>query len=371
MSEFDIKTCLSELCQLYGPPGQEREVVDYCRPHLQRACDEVWQDEVGNLIGFIKGESPHEGDSVRLFAHMDEIAMMIKRIEKDGLIRIDPLGGIYPNLLGVGPVEILGRRQWQRGVLAVGSVHVSDKASTAYQVQYSMGGRAMKWDHMHVFTGLSRQSLYDKGIRAGTRMVIPRERRSFTDLGEYWGGYFLDNRAAVAAALALVTQCKDQGLRPFSDFYVVLTTEEEVGAHGAKFAARTVPATLTLGLEVGPVEEEYSIDFTACPIMVYRDEQALYDRHVADYFLELAGDLSMHLQTASFSSYRSDVSHAKSIGQSPFSGLICLPTRNTHSYEIIHRDAIANAVRILAEFLRRDCHPLLKRFAPTKSMNPV
>jgi len=371
MNATKLKSLVSELSRLYGPPGQEEEVSDFCRPYLEDACDEVWVDEIGNLIGHIKGRSEHEEDSVRIFAHMDEIAMVIKRIEDDGTIRVDPLGGIYPNLLGVGPVEILGRREHHTGILGVGSVHVSEKSSTAYQVQYTMGARAMTWEHMHVFTGLSKQELYEKGIRAGTRVVVPRDRRVFTDMGDYWAGYFLDNRAAVAVVLALVDHFAETGERPFPDLYLVLTAEEEVGAHGAKFAARTVPATLTLGLDVGPVEDEYSIDFSASPIMVYGDEEALYDRHVADYFLTLAEGLPMHLQTAYFSSYRSDASHAKSVGHSPFSGLICLPTKNTHSFEIIHRDAVTNTVRLLTEFLRRDCHSLLKRFSAAKSTIPL
>ncbi|MCC5808596.1 MAG: hypothetical protein JJU00_19875 [Opitutales bacterium] len=371
MDTNELKSLLDELCRLYGPPGQEQDVSDFCRPYLDNTCDEVWQDEVGNLIGHIKGRSTHEEDSVRIFAHMDEIALMIKRIEDDGTIRVDPLGGIYPNLLGVGPVEILGRHERHTGILGVGSVHVSDKTSAAYRVQYSMGAEAMKWEHMHIFTGLSKAELYGKGIRAGTRVVVPRNRRTLVDLGEYWANHFMDNRVSIAALLALAAQFKEAGERPFPDLYLVLTTEEEVGAHGAKFAARTVPATLTLGLEVGPVESEYSIDFSASPIAVYRDEEALYDRRVADHFLTLAESMSMHLQTASLSCYRSDVSHAKSVGHSPFSGLICLPTRNTHSFEIIHRDAVPNTVNLLTEFLRRDCHSLLKRFSPEKAIIPV
>ena len=364
MKENELKECLETLCRLYGPPGQEDDVAAYCRPLLQEHCDRVWQDEAGNLIGFIEGRSQHDEDSVRIFAHMDEIALIIKRIELDGTIRVDPLGGIYPNLLGVGPVEILGREATQRGILSVGSVHVSEDSSAAYHVQPAMGNQAMDWPHTHIFTGLSRQDLYAKGIRAGTRVVVPKERRVLTDLGDYWGSFFIDNRAAIATSLHLVTELKRHGQRPWPDLYIVLTAEEEIGAHGAKYAARTIPATLTLGLEVGPAEEEYSIDFTSSPILVYRDEEAVYDRRVADYFLDLAAEISLYVQTATFSTYKSDVSHAKSAGRSPFSGLICLPTRNTHSYEIIHRESITNAARLLEAFVLRDDRSFMQRYCP-------
>ncbi len=359
------KQCLEELCRLYAPPGQEDEVAAYCRPRLEKACDKVWQDEIGNLIGFIKGTSSNDKDSVRIFAHMDEIALIIKRIEDDGTIRVDPLGGMYPNLIGVGPVDILGRHEHVSGILSVGSVHVSEHSSAAYHIQPSMGNQAMTWLHTHVFTGLSRQELYAKGIRAGTRLVIPREHRTLTEVGEYWSGYFMDNRAGIASLLNLIDKLKSQGKRPYPDLYVVLTVEEEIGAHGAKYAARTIPATLTLGLEVGPAEEEYSVDFSASPILVYRDEEAVYDRRVADYFLDIAREISMYVQTATFSTYKSDVSHAKSAGRSPFSGLICLPTKNTHSYEIIHRDVIENTSLLLKAFLLDEHSSFLPRYCPS------
>lgn len=368
---LDVAKTLKELCRCYGPPGEEDEVVDYCRPILERTCDRVWQDEVGNLIGFIEGTSKREGDSVRIFAHLDEISLIIKRIEEDGQIRVDPLGGIYPSLLGAGPLEILGRKERQMGVLGIGSVHISEESSPAWETQPFGGNKAMEWHHTRVFTGLTRQQLYDKGIRAGTRVVLPHDRRTFTELDDYWGAFFFDDRVAVAAVLSMISEMKELNEKPFPDLYIVFTVEEEVGAHGAKFASRTIPGTLTIGLEVGPAEKEYSVDFNASPIIVYRDEEALYDRRVANHFLDLADSIGLHVQTATFSTYKSDASHAKSIGYSPFSTLLCLPTMNTHGYEIVHKQALPNLVTLMKSFfVGKDCGSLLERFcgADTRSL---
>lgn len=362
MAQFNLDHDLEKLCKLYGPPGMEQEVARFCKPYLDAACDKVWRDEVGNLIGYIKGRSSDPGDSIRIFAHMDEIALIIKRIEEDGTIRVDPLGGIYPSLLGVGPLEILGRKERQMGILGVGSVHTKEKSTSAFSIQPQMGNQAMDWPHTHVFTGLSRQELYEKGIRAGTPIVVPKDRRTFTRLRDYWGGYFFDDRIAIATILTLLEELKAKDKSPFPDLYIVFTVEEEIGAHGAKFASRTIPATLTLGLEVGPAEEEYSIDFNESPILLYRDEEAIYDRKVSDYFLDLADHIGMHVQTATFSTFKTDVSHAKSAGQSPFSGLICLPTKNTHGYEIVHQKAIPNTARLLESFLLQDSSSLMSRY---------
>ena len=47
------------------------------------------------------------GPAIRLMAHMDEISMIVKRINEDGSLRVDPLGGILPGAIGQCPVDIL------------------------------------------------------------------------------------------------------------------------------------------------------------------------------------------------------------------------------------------------------------------------
>ena len=83
---------LQELISARGPSGQEDEVRAICIRELETLCDKTWTDASGNVIGFLRGVS-NEGPAIRVMAHMDELAMIVKRINEDGTLRVNPLGG--------------------------------------------------------------------------------------------------------------------------------------------------------------------------------------------------------------------------------------------------------------------------------------
>ncbi|MBI3236772.1 MAG: peptidase M42, partial [Chlamydiales bacterium] len=113
---------LQSLVNAYGPCGQEEEVREVCRMQLKPLVDEMWVDSAGNLIGKIEGK---KGSScaIRVMAHMDEISMIVKRVNEDGSLRVNPLGGSYPASFGQGPVDILGDQEVVSGILSFGSMH--------------------------------------------------------------------------------------------------------------------------------------------------------------------------------------------------------------------------------------------------------
>ncbi|MUL55958.1 M42 family peptidase, partial [Pseudomonas aeruginosa] len=99
MREED-RALLEELLLARGPGGQEDEVRAICQRELEGCCDEVGSDAAGNLVARIS--PPHlPREQVRLLAHLDEIAMIVKRVEADGTLRVVALGGAQPVSFGV------------------------------------------------------------------------------------------------------------------------------------------------------------------------------------------------------------------------------------------------------------------------------
>lgn len=47
-------------------------------------------DPARTLVGLIRGESRDDGRATRVMAHMDELSMLIKRIEPDGSLHLTP-----------------------------------------------------------------------------------------------------------------------------------------------------------------------------------------------------------------------------------------------------------------------------------------
>lgn len=345
---------LQELLKTYGPCGQEDAVRAICRRELEPHVDEMWVDEAGNLVGLIRGDT---GDSAgtRVLAHMDELSMLVKRVEPDGSLHLTPLGTMYPGNFGLGPVAILGDRQTLTGVLALGSEHTTKESRRIWETKPDQGDKSLDWMHVYVFTGRTPEELRAAGVGPGTRVCVDRSKRTLVEFGDYLGCYFLDDRAACTALLDTARRLRESGQRPAGDVHLVFTTGEEIGGVGGSYASRTLPGELTLALEVGPTEAEYATTCGGGPIVGYSDAMCVYDKDVADRMMAIAAERGLSPQAAVLGAFESDASHAKATGLTPRAGLLCVPTLSTHGYEVIRRQAVTEMADVLTEFL---LHPV-------------
>lgn len=348
--EHGYRKLLQELLLEYGPCGQEDAVRDLCRRELEPVVDETWVDAAGNLIGVLRG-----GDDppVRVMAHMDELSMLVKKVNPDGTLNLAPLGTMYPGNFGLGAVAILGFHKTLCGVLALGSEHTTAESPRIWRTKPDQGDKALDWPDVYVFTGLSAREVEQAGVTPGTRVCIDRSRRTLLDVGHgYLGSYFLDDRAAATAALLCAAELRS-GRGPAGDVYFVFTTNEEIGGLGGTFASRTLPGDLTLALEVGPTEPEYGTSVSGGPIVAYSDAMCIYDKWVADRLMDIADEHGFAPQAAVLGAFESDASHSKSSGACAQAGLLCLPTMSTHGYEVIATTAIPAMTAVLVGFLER------------------
>jgi len=341
-------TLLQELIYARGPVGQEDEVRAICEREVKNVSDESWVDEAGNVIGLIKGGKSKNTPVIRIMAHMDENAMMVKRVNGDGTLRVRNLGGLRPGNIGQGQVEILADSGILPGVLSMGPMHSSRETPGPHATRTD----AIGWSHVFVFTRKTAEELDRLGVHAGTRVVIARERRKLFDIEDCVGGFFMDDRACVVIALAAAALLKERKERPANDVYLAMTIEEEIGAIGASYAARTLPGAVTVAVDVGPVASEYKTELTAEPIVAFGDASGVYSMSVSKRLFDLAKELGMKPQTATWESYGSDASISKRYGQSALGALLCIPTENTHGYEIIQRDGMLTCARLLAAYMK-------------------
>jgi putative aminopeptidase FrvX len=357
---------LQELLLTFGPCGQEDAVRAVIARELEPLVDDMWTDDAGNLIGYVAA-APSAGDTgapnhrhrteaipgtaTRVMAHMDELSMIVKRVEPDGTLHLTQLGTMYPGNFGLGPVAVLGDNETLTAVLALGSEHTTQESQRIWETKPDKGDRALDWDHVYVFTGRSTEELTAAGVHAGTRVCMDRSKRSVVEIGDYVGAYFLDDRAAVTALLHAARMLRERRQRPADDVYLVFTTNEEIGGVGGTYASATLPGDLTLALEVGPTEHEYNTTVAGGPIIGYSDALCVYDKGVADRLLKIATDRELSPQAAALGAFESDASHAKGNGMTARAGLLCLPTLSTHGYEVMARQAIDDMAAIVVDFV--------------------
>ncbi|GAB4604765.1 M42 family metallopeptidase [Mycobacterium avium] len=363
---------LQELLWTYGPCGQEDAVRAVIARELEPAVDDLWTDDAGNLIGYIAADASRgdagapdhrhrtaaiSGTATRVMAHMDELSMIVKRVEPDGTLHLTQLGTMYPGNFGLGPVAVLGDNETLTAVLTLGSEHTTKESSRIWETKPDQGDRSLDWHYVYVFTGRSTDELAAAGVHAGTRVCVDRSKRSVVEIGDYVGAYFLDDRAAVTALLNAARMLRERGQRPADDVYLVFTTNEEIGGVGGAYASATLPGDLTLALEVGPTEREYTTSVAGGPIVGYSDALCVYDKSVADRLLKIATDRGLSPQPAALGAFESDASHAKASGLTARAGLLCLPTLSTHGYEVVARSAIDDMAAIVVDFVLQPGRP--------------
>ena len=132
---------VEQLLAAHAPSGAESAMDALVNELAAPIGDAVWQDAADNIIIHIKGQSHDQ--PVAAIAHKDEIALIVKRIDSDGKIRVQPLGGLHPWALGESPVEILTRDGLCPGVLSTGAKHVSTEspAGGSKTANHSSGNR--------------------------------------------------------------------------------------------------------------------------------------------------------------------------------------------------------------------------------------
>ena len=119
--ETDGFSLLKELSETPGVSGQEDQIRARVSDHLAPLVDELQTDTLGNLTGLKRG-SDAPGFRVMLAAHMDEIGLIVTRLEK-GFLRFAPVGGVDLGALPAQEVTVHGRTDLP-GLIASRPPHV-------------------------------------------------------------------------------------------------------------------------------------------------------------------------------------------------------------------------------------------------------
>ncbi len=89
-------------------PGNEGEVRAIIKAELEGYVDDLFTDRMGNLI--VTKNEGKPGKHIGLSAHMDEVGMLVKRVDESGLLNIG-LFGLDTRLLP-SKIVAVGCRQY-------------------------------------------------------------------------------------------------------------------------------------------------------------------------------------------------------------------------------------------------------------------
>ena len=226
------ETDIEALTEAYGASGHEEAVRKAVIGRLPEwARNKTSTDAAGNLILHLGDETKNSNTPrIAFMAHMDEIGYEVKKIEDDGRLQVDVLGGGYPQFF-LGHVVLVHKKDGSHtgGVLELPTGW--DKPG--FEIPTS--SRSMD-EPAHVYVGAHSKGETEKlGIAVGDFVTIPKQYRPL--LGTRANARSFDDRVGCAALIAAVSAIGPN--LPGRDVTFVWSTEEELGLFGAAaFAER-------------------------------------------------------------------------------------------------------------------------------------
>ncbi|HHU19218.1 MAG TPA: M42 family metallopeptidase [Bacilli bacterium] len=228
------------LTELQGAPGNEHLVRQYMRTELEKYSDEIVQDRLGGIFGVKKGEGP----KVLVAGHMDEVGFMVTQITKNGMIKFQPLGGWWNQVLLAQRVQVMTDNGPVIGV--IGSI-------PPHNLTPEQRAKPMELKNMLIDIGADdEEDAKAIGIRPGQSIlpVTPFTPMSNDKkiLAKAW-----DNRYGCGLALELMKELKDEKLP--NELYSGATVQEEVGLRGAQVAANMIKPDIFYALDASQAND--------------------------------------------------------------------------------------------------------------------
>ncbi|AKP48160.1 MULTISPECIES: M42 family metallopeptidase [Bacillus] len=229
-----------QLTELPGASGNEHAVRAFMKEQLSQYADEVVQDRLGSIFGVKKGNGP----VVMVAGHMDEVGFMITSITDNGMLRFQPLGGWWNQVLLAQRVQIITENGPVIGVIGSIPPHLLSEEQRK---------KPMEIKNMLIDIGADdREDAERIGIKPGQFAVpicpftpLANQKKI---LAKAW-----DNRYGCGLAIELLKEVKDETLP--NTLYSGATVQEEVGLRGAQTAANMIKPDIFFALDASPAND--------------------------------------------------------------------------------------------------------------------
>ncbi len=232
-----LRGLTADLMLIPGLSGHEGRVRQRLRNVLAELGLKSHTDRQGNLIATIEGTAG--APSVMLFAHMDQLGLVVRKIEADGIVRIERLGGVPERALPAQAVLFcVGEGRDRPGVIANKSHH-----ATAPDEKY----RVLPCADVYVDGGFSSaEEVRAAGIDIGTPIVYRPNVVALS--GNRLAGTAVDDRAGCAVVAEVARALLQSASKPTT--HIVFSVQEEFNLRGAVTAAQVLKPDIAIQIDL-------------------------------------------------------------------------------------------------------------------------
>src|SRR5690625_2640962 len=337
----DTLELFKTLTELHGAPGDEKLVRNFMAEQIEKYADDIVYDNLGGVFGIKRGEGPR----VMVAGHMDEVGFIVTQITKNGMIRFQPLGGWWNQVLLAQRVQIMTKKGIVTGV--IGSI-------PPHLLTDEQRKRPMELKNMLIDIGADdREDARTIGVEPGDTIVpicpftpMANEKKI---LAKAW-----DNRYGCGLALELMEELHEDTLP--NELYAGATVQEEVGLRGAQVAANMIKPDIFYALDASPAndmsgdEEQFGQLGKGALLRIY-DRTMITHRGIREFVLDTAESNNITYQYF-ISQGGTDAGRVHLSNDGVPSAVIGIPSRYIHtSASIIHVDDYEAAKQLLIKLV--------------------
>jgi putative aminopeptidase FrvX len=349
-----LRALIHDLMMIPGLSGHEGRVRRRIAADLATLGIASRSDRLGNLIASIEGDGA--APSVMLFAHMDQLGLVVRKIEANGLIRVERLGGVPEKALPSQAVLFCtGEGQDVPGIIANKSHH-----ATAPDEKY----RVLPYAELYIDAGFgSGAEALAAGIDVGTPVVYAPKVVELA--GSRIAGTSVDDRAGCAVMVEVARQL--QASRRHPTVHLVFSVQEEFNLRGAVTAAQVLSPDIAIQLDIVLATDTPDMGSRGDVFLGAGPAMSLYSFHgrgtlngtiphpaLVELFADTAGREGIPLQRSAHIGVLTDSSYVQLVNGGVAAIDLGFPTRYTHaSLEVCDLSDLEGLTRLLVAGIAR------------------
>jgi endoglucanase len=349
--ENEIKGLLKRLTEAPGVSGYEMDVGKLVYHELERYVDSVETDNFGNVIS-LKKASVKDGPKVMLAAHMDEVGLIIKHIDEKGFLHFERIGGVSPRSLFSQPVTVHGKKGPVSGLTCCKPSETMEEANKMPDPK-----------SFFIDVGAKNRKEAEKlGVHIGDSVTFERPFRAL-GMGNIIASKAFDDRVGVCVIIETMKRLAKEKLE--ANVYGVADVQEEVGCRGAQVAAYKVAPDMAIAVDItlagdipGIAEKDQVTRVGAGPAIKVMDNARgllglISHPKVRQLLVSTAEEQKIPYQMEVLPQGSTDAATIHLTREGVPSGVISIPTRYAHSYEVLDVNDVVNSVKLLTATLKK------------------
>ncbi len=332
---------LKSLLTAPSPSGYEQPVQQVVRDYAGRFADEITTDWHGNVIAAV---NPQGTPRIMLAGHCDQIGLMVKHIDDNGYLWVDPIGGWDVQMLIGQHMRVHNAAGPVSGVIARKAIHLLTPDERKQVPEMS---------DLWIDIGARDREQALQLVAVGDPVTFELGFRELQNGMAAAPG--MDNKVGAWVVVNALKQVA--AAQPQAAVFAVSTVQEEIGLRGAKTSAYSLEPQLGIAVDVTHATDCPTVDkqkygdvsLGKGPV-VFRGPNVNPVMH--ERLNAISSERKIPAQIAGISRAAGNDANAMQINQGGMAtAIVAIPNRYMHSpVEVISLDDLENAARLIAEF---------------------